>query len=441
MNSYKYLKYSQYAKRALIFINLLAVIYYAFVYLFASKYIVAKNLSHVLLDNLDVVPTAPESIFFSTMFFFALFLIVMFYRESILNKKEEINDWLIAAEVMLIIFTFISLQFSYNGLFLLVFADVFYSYANFYNVKEQRYWLLFIFLGFGLLLISNFDLLSLVMKLPSLDVYISFFPSTSRLVVLFIKNFLYSLNIIVFIVSLVAYIMYSIAENHKIEEELRMAARANTELNAYVSLAEKIAEDKERKRIAREIHDTLGHALTGISAGIDAVSVLVDLNPSHAKDQLKNVSDVVREGIQDVRRSLEKMRPGALEKGSLKEALLKMIADYETLSKLQVSLDYKWDNVDLDITKEDIIFRLIQETITNSLRHGHARHVWIEMLNTDSYIIKIKDDGLGCKEIKPGYGLTQMQERLAIIGGRASFESKDGFQTTVIIPKKKGEEK
>lgn len=235
--------------------------------------------------------------------------------------------------------------------------------------------------------------------------------------------------------------MYSIAENHKIEEELRMAARANTELNDYVSLAEKIAEDKERKRIAREIHDTLGHALTGISAGIDAVSVLVDLNPSHAKEQLKNVSDVVREGIQDVRRSLEKMRPGALEKGSLKEALLKMIADYENLSKLQVSLDYKWDNVDLDITKEDIIFRVIQESITNSLRHGHARHVRIEMLNTDSYIIKIKDDGLGCKELKLGYGLTQMQERLAIIGGHASFESQDGFQTTVIIPKKKGEEK
>ena len=440
MNSYKYLKYSQYAKQALIFINFLAVTYYVFVYLFASKYIVAKNLSHVLLDKLDIVPIAPENIFFTTLFFFAIFLIVMFYRESILNKKEEINDWLIVAEIVLMILTFISLQFSYNGLFLLVFADIFYSYANFYNVKEQKYWLLFIILGFSMLLISNFDLLSLVMRLPSLDVYISFFPSGSRLIVMFIKNFLYSLNIIVFLISLVAYIMYSVAENHKIEEELRMAARANIELNDYVSLAEKIAEDKERKRIAREIHDTLGHALTGISAGIDAVTVLVDFDPNHAKSQLKNVSDVVREGIQDVRRSLEKMRPGALEKGSLKEALLKMIADYEKLSKLQVSLHYDWDNIDLYITKEDIIFRVIQETITNSLRHGHARHVSIDMLNEDFYIIKIKDDGIGCEDFKLGYGLTQMQERLAIIGGYADFESDDGFQTMVRIPKKKGEE-
>ncbi|BAQ23478.1 histidine kinase [Streptococcus troglodytae] len=135
------------------------------------------------------------------------------------------------------------------------------------------------------------------------------------------------------------------------------------------------------------------------------------------------------------------MRPGALEKGSLKEALLKMIADYEKLSKLQVSLHYDWDNVDLDITKEDIIFRVIQETITNSLRHGHARHVSIDMLNEDFYIIKIKDDGIGCEDFKLGYGLTQMQERLAIIGGYADFESDDGFQTMVRIPKKKGEEK
>ena len=219
-----------------------------------------------------------------------------------------------------------------------------------------------------------------------------------------------------------------------------MADRANTQLNDYISLAEKIAEDKERKRIAREIHDTLGHALTGISAGIDAVSVLVDLNPAHAKNQLNNVSQVVREGIQDVRRSLEKLRPGVLDKGSLKEALLKMITDYENLSKLHVELHYDWDDVDLDITKEDIIFRVIQESITNSLRHGHAQNVEIDMFKADDYLLTIYDDGIGCQEITMGYGLTQMRERLAIIGGTVEFHSQDGFQTIITIPKRKGEE-
>ena len=102
------------------------------------------------------------------------------------------------------------------------------------------------------------------------------------------------------------YILSAITERHRIEEELRMASQANRELNSYLALSEKIAEDRERKRIAREIHDTLGHALTGISAGIDAVKVLVDIDTNRAKEQLNNVSVVVRDGIRDVRGSLNK---------------------------------------------------------------------------------------------------------------------------------------
>ena len=115
------------------------------------------------------------------------------------------------------------------------------------------------------------------------------------------KNSLYALNMVLFIISLLFYIMNVLAENHEVEEELAMVSKVNTELNNYMALSEKIAEDRERKRIAREIHDTLGHALTGISAGLDAVGVLIDIDPNRAKEQVKSVSEVVREGIQDVR--------------------------------------------------------------------------------------------------------------------------------------------
>lgn len=127
-------------------------------------------------------------------------------------------------------------------------------------------------------------MLSLLVRTPDLDVYINFFPASTRLVISFIKNGLVSLNMIVFIISLMTYIIYSVTENHKIEEELLMAAQANTRLKEYVAVSEKITEDRERRRIAREIHDTIGHALTGISAGIDAVTVLIDLDPEHAKN-------------------------------------------------------------------------------------------------------------------------------------------------------------
>ncbi|MBM7643764.1 sensor histidine kinase [Streptococcus loxodontisalivarius] len=443
MNAKSYEAYARWTKHLLVLINSLAVLLNASIYLFASKYILATNQSHRLLENLPILPQSPVFVYWSSLSFLAGLLMTIYLRQHLVNRWQGHYDWLAFLEVFFLLLTFVSLQYSYNGLILLVFSDIFYSYTDFYQLRSQKTWFWFIAVSFGLILLTNFDLLSLMIKLPSLSIYLAFLPASARLILTFIKNFLGIINMVVFLVSLVAFVIYSVSENHKIEEELRMADRANKELTDYVSLAEKMAEDRERKRIAREIHDTLGHALTGISAGIDAVRVLIDLNPSHAKEQLQNISVVVREGIQDVRRSLEKLRPGALEKGSLKEALLKMIADYENLSKLQVHFSYDWDQVDLDITREDVVFRVIQESVTNSLRHGHASEVTIEMTSDssrDNYQIFIEDNGQGCDDLVYGYGLTQMQERLAIIGGQVSFASEEGFQTRITIPKRKGED-
>ncbi|MCB6567357.1 hypothetical protein LI169_20100, partial [Desulfovibrio desulfuricans] len=81
-------------------------------------------------------------------------------------------------------------------------------------------------------------------------------------------------------------------------------------------------------------------------------------------------SEVVREGIQDARCSLNRLRPGALEGRTLKDALEKMIREYQTLSNLQVDLHYEWVDVDMDVMIEDTIFRVIQESMTNAVRHG-----------------------------------------------------------------------
>ncbi|MYV10148.1 sensor histidine kinase, partial [Ligilactobacillus salivarius] len=126
------------------------------------------------------------------------------------------------------------------------------------------------------------------------------------------------------------------------------------------------------KRISREIHDTLGHALTGISAGIDAVLVLIDMDKDSAKEQLRNLSEVVRQGIVDVRKSLNKMRPGALEKLSLYDSIVDMISRYDNIPTLTIDLDFQWQGVDLEKTTENVVFRIIEESITNSIRHGHA---------------------------------------------------------------------
>ena len=423
-----------YSKIALMVINLFAIVYNASIYLFVTNYVAAKGFSHSLLERLDAIPGSPSLIFWVSISLYACLLLVMYYRERHPNQLS-VYDKATIIEILLMLVIFSVLHSSYNGLILLVFADIFYGSKEFNASKDKKYWFSFIILSFGMLLLSNYDLMSLFIKLPSLDTYIRFYPESVRLLLLFGKNFLYSLNIVVFMISLLFYILSAITERHRIEEELRMTSQANRELNSYLALSEKIAEDRERKRIAREIHDTLGHALTGISAGIDAVKVLVDIDTNRAKEQLNNVSVVVRDGIRDVRGSLNKMRPGALENNTLKEALIKIIREYEAISNLEIHLRYEWDNIDLDIAKEDIVFRVIQESITNSVRHGHAKTIWIELLEEESYVMTIQDDGVGFDELHYGYGLKQMQERLMIIGGSVRFENRDGFYTHIKIPK------
>ena len=424
-----------YSKIALMVINLFAIVYNASIYLFATNYVAAKGFSHSLLERLDAIPGSPSLIFWVSISLYACLLLVMYYRERHPNQLS-VYDKATIIEILLMLVIFSVLHSSYNGLILLVFADIFYGSKEFNASKDKKYWFSFIILSFGMLLLSNYNLMSLFIKLPSLDTYIRFYPEFVRFLLLFGKNFLYSLNIVVFMISLLFYILSAITERHRIEEELRMAFQANRELNSYLALSEKIAEDRERKRIAREIHDTLGHALTGISAGIDAVKVLVDIDTNRAKEQLNNVSVVVRDGIRDVRGSLNKMRPGALENNTLKEALIKIIREYEAISNLEIHLLYEWDNIDLDIAKEDIVFRVIQESITNSVRHGHAKTIWIELLEEEeAYVMTIQDDGVGFDELYYGYGLKQMQERLMIIGGSVRFENRDGFYTHIKIPK------
>ena len=424
-----------YSKIALMVINLVAIVYNASIYLFATNYVAAKGFSHSLLERLDAIPGSPSLIFWVSISLYGSLLLVMYYRERHPNQLS-VYDKATIIEILLMLVIFSVLHSSYNGLILLVFADIFYGSKEFNASKDKKYWFSFIILSFGMLLLSNYNLMSLFIKLPSLDTYIRFYPESVRFLLLFGKNFLYSLNIVVFMISLLFYILSAITERHRIEEELRMAFQANRELNSYLALSEKIAEDRERKRIAREIHDTLGHALTGISAGIDAVKVLVDIDTNRAKEQLNNVSVVVRDGIRDVRGSLNKMRPGALENNTLKEALIKIIREYEAISNLEIHLRYEWDNIDLDIAKEDIVFRVIQESITNSVRHGHAKTIWIELLEEEeAYVMTIQDDGIGFDELHYGYGLKQMQERLMIIGGSVRFENRDGFYTYIEIPK------
>ncbi len=416
----------------LILINFVALMYNASLYLLVTNYVLQRDLSTYLLQKLNVVPGNVHVMYWSTAILYGVLVLLIFYRHK--HQENKHSELLLLSELFIIILLFWLTNASYNDLIFLAFADIFFSTKDPGVIKNQFYWGSFAVVAGIILLLSNDKLLAIFVTLPSLDVYIDTLPTNLAVLAGAIRNLLVTLNIVAFTWALLTYVVYMTNKQRNIEEELRMMDRANLELKSYIEVAEENAEIRERKRISREIHDTLGHALTGISAGIDAVLVLVDMDKESAKKQLHNLSEIVRQGIVDVRRSLNKMRPGALEELTLKASLQALIKPYTKIANLTIELDYQWGEVDFEKTTEIVIFRAIEEAITNSIRHGQAQHIWLKLTHDEThYYVDISDNGRGCQNIKYGFGLTQMQERLATIGGKVSYQGDDGFKIKIMF--------
>ena len=423
MKNYKY-EYVDSIKDFHLLLNFIIVIFNASIFLSATNYICSHGYERAFLERVSSVPISPEKTFIESIVL-GLFIIILIKMEYFRNIKQEKN-WVFYLELIISVIIIFRLNGSYNGIILVILADIIYYTTS---VKYRIYSCALFSIIF---IITDFNLLSNFIALPALETYIGYLPATQTAVILFSKNLLVVLNIVVFFIFLIMYLYVQEKEKKSISEKLEYVSQVNKQLKDYAALTEKIGEDNERKRISREIHDTLGHALTGILSGVDACLVLIEIDKDKTKNQLKIVSEVVRQGIKDVRGSLNKLRPGALEETSLKVALEKMVKEFEEVSHLKIDLYYEWDKADLEKTKEDIIFRIIQESITNALRHGKASEVEINMFNDNyKYMIVIQDNGIGCEKIQYGYGLKQMQERVAILDGSIRFMGEDGFRTIV----------
>lgn len=414
--------------------NFLMIVCYAMIFMFSTNYIIANHLSRDFLSSLNYIPENPGFIFFKILILFSGVIVLMNFFDHRVKEYPFENILFLSIETILGFIIMKSLYFIYNGIIYLIFCDALFRF------KENKYvkWLT---IPLSLLLvISNYDFFSTLFPLVNADAYLDVYTSTTRGLLQVGINFLDIINLLFFILFLMIYIANEVKENERMTQELIMVHQVNHELENYAAVSEKIAEDKERKRLAREIHDTLGHALTGIAAGVDACIAMIDINPQATKKQLMVISKVVRQGIVDVRNSLNKLRPGALEQHGFKGAIETMIEEFTSVSDLTISLDYRLDKVDFENTKEDILFRIIQESVTNAVRHGDATHIDISLyIEDNSLYLKIQDNGQGCEEIHYGFGLKQMTERLAMINGKVAYDGHHGFLTIVTIPMQEGE--
>lgn len=416
-------------KNTMFILNVIIVLFYVAVIAITTKYIIGNDLARSFLDKVMYMPTAPVYIISGSVGLLLCLAYCVYYREFNNIRNKTINYLYSLLEVVISVILIFLIYLSYNGIILFVFCDCMYHLK-----KGLKYQVLLVALGL-IYLLANYEIVTYFYPLVNIEEYFLVYDASIRNCLIIIKRLLEGFNIILFIIFMIIYILKQIQENEYISKKLSMVAMINKKMQKYVIVTEKFGEKNERKRLARELHDTIGHALAGMAVGVDACITMIDKNPQLAKAQLKIISKAIRKGMKDVRNSLNKMRPDFLQQYRLKEAIEKMKEEISDVTDLKINLNYQIDETGFDTKIEDILFRVIQESITNSIRHGLATVVDIDIYKENNLLcLKIKDNGKGCKAINYGFGLKQMVERVSQIRGDINFYSENGFTTEIKIP-------
>jgi PAS domain S-box-containing protein len=213
----------------------------------------------------------------------------------------------------------------------------------------------------------------------------------------------------------------------------RVLTNSQKQLRALRHRMDMIAEE-ERTRISREVHDELGHMLTALKYDIDDMCN----KPSLSKVELDPVLDTVETLINTVRKISTDLRPGILDHLGLFAAMEWQINQFQKRTKIHCKKDITETDVQFDQNETTIIFRILQEILTNVARHSKAKNVTVSVKKVDKYfLLKVSDDGIGFKSKEcnniGSLGLLGMKERALSIGGLIRIESAPGKGTTITL--------
>jgi signal transduction histidine kinase len=227
------------------------------------------------------------------------------------------------------------------------------------------------------------------------------------------------------------------------DTDLRLAETFAARAALAVDLSERIARDSlrrvvegqelERRRLARELHDETGQALTSILLGLKALEERSKDPASRAATE--ELRELVVSTLQDVRRLAVELRPSALDDFGLVAALERLAESFAEQTGISVDFQTALAGERLPEEVETALYRIVQESLTNVVKHAQARRVSILLARKDGAVkAVVEDDGQGfdpAEQTDDGYGLMGMRERLALLGGRLEVESGHDGGTTI----------
>ena len=213
-------------------------------------------------------------------------------------------------------------------------------------------------------------------------------------------------------------------------------AESHAKLRAYADRVAELSATAERNRLARDIHDGLGHHLTAIAVLLEKAATFRDLDPSVAEQALSDAQRSTRRALDDVRRSVRALRVEATP-FRLSSALDDLVQDVDD-GRLSVTLDCVGNESGYDPIALMALYRAAQESITNARRHADASRVSVTVHCDESRArLVVADDGCGFSPDREGYGLLGMRERVHLVEGSVEVDSgRAGTKVIVTIPRR-----
>jgi PAS domain S-box-containing protein len=227
-----------------------------------------------------------------------------------------------------------------------------------------------------------------------------------------------------------------------VADDITLRKRAEQALRA-LSARLHSAREEEGTRIAREIHDELGGALTGLKWDLEKIDNTLNgladgLQLTEVRNRIGSMTTLIETTITTVRRIAAELRPGVLDDLGLVAAIEWQIEQFQSRSGLKCHWTNNAQEIELDREKATAVFRILQEILTNVLRHAGATNVYVKLGRTKHYFeVEVKDDGRGITESQRlnsrSLGLVGMKERALLVGGDVRVTGKEGAGTTVVV--------
>jgi two-component system sensor histidine kinase UhpB len=228
--------------------------------------------------------------------------------------------------------------------------------------------------------------------------------------------------------------MQDITHRKETEEQILHSQAELRRLTAYVESAR----EEERTRIAREIHDELGQAMTALKMDVSWLERKAIADPSTLTEKTQEMIQLIDETIRTIRRIATELRPGVLDNLGIQAAIEWQAQEFEHHTGIHCTLSFEPSAITLDDLRSTALFRILQETLTNVARHAHATAVHIALEEDHGDVsLQVRDNGKGISSedlaILNSFGIIGIRERVSHLGGRVNFSGTPGKGTIVRV--------